>query len=73
MSQTPEFLYRHLLNLAPTDPRYLAMTRDDILDELTARDCLLHDAKGGHEDADFAETLALLGIGRNDGGWEDIT
>lgn len=53
MSQSMEFLFRRRYNLAPTDPRFLDATHEDIVTDYWAHHYLANPSEEEIEDEDF--------------------
>jgi hypothetical protein len=72
-SSTLEFWFRRKFNLAPTDPRFLDITADELAVEYHAWDSFERPVAEEFEDDEFDRDAILRDMETNPGNWEDVT
>lgn len=73
LSQTYAFWFRKTYQLAPTDPRYLAMTEEDVMTEFWAYELSNRDSSEEEiEDEEFDLDEVLAGIEAEGEQWETV-
>lgn len=63
-------MFRRRYNLPPTDPRYLAATRDQIIEDYWLHFYVEHGVKDEIEDEDFSLDEVLNNMASDD--WEEV-